>query len=265
MEPRFFEHDMHFDAEEDLTVKQKWKSVSAATGLSEDDDDCFSCNICLDSANDPVVTLCGHLYCWPCIYKWLQVKRTSSDVDEQQQQPSCPVCKANISSNSMVPLYGRGTSQSNSETKKGSVDAAIPRRPPPAMNTSITNTSQLSQQLHPNFFQSHSQSQPQSFHHQRYFTDRYGGYGALASTNLGAAAMTQIFSPMIGMFGELIFSRTFGTSNTSLFAYSYPNSNSLMGSYNSPRMRRQEMQLEQSLNRVTIFLLCCIILCLLLF
>ena len=27
----------------------------------------FQCNICLHSAKEPVVTLCGHLYCWPCL------------------------------------------------------------------------------------------------------------------------------------------------------------------------------------------------------
>ncbi|XP_050215389.1 E3 ubiquitin-protein ligase RMA3-like [Mercurialis annua] len=261
METGFFEHDQRFQSEDAVTVKNNWKSIPApTTGISDDDgDDCFSCNICLDSPYDPVVTICGHLYCWPCIYKWLQVKSNSSDA-EVQQQTSCPVCKASISSSSLVPLYGRGTSGSAPETSKAFLDAVIPRRPTPSLNTSVSNTS------HQNFF--HSQAQRQSFHHQRVLPDPYRDYGSMASSNLGGAAMAQIFNPVIGMFGELIFARTLGTSNTSLFAYSYPNSNDITSSYsnnNNPRMRRQELQLEKSLNRVTIFFFCCIILCLLLF
>jgi hypothetical protein len=29
----------------------------------------FDCNICHDTPVDAVVTLCGHLYCWECIYR----------------------------------------------------------------------------------------------------------------------------------------------------------------------------------------------------
>lgn len=29
----------------------------------------FECNICLELAQEPIVTQCGHLYCWSCIYK----------------------------------------------------------------------------------------------------------------------------------------------------------------------------------------------------
>src|SRR5579862_5295617 len=31
----------------------------------------FECNICFDAARDPVVTQCGHLYCWPCLHRVL--------------------------------------------------------------------------------------------------------------------------------------------------------------------------------------------------
>lgn len=28
----------------------------------------YECTICLESAQEPVVTKCGHIFCWPCIY-----------------------------------------------------------------------------------------------------------------------------------------------------------------------------------------------------
>lgn len=31
------------------------------------DDSMYVCNICLDIAKDAVVSMCGHLYCWPCL------------------------------------------------------------------------------------------------------------------------------------------------------------------------------------------------------
>ena len=29
----------------------------------------FQCNICLDVARDAVVSMCGHLFCWPCLHQ----------------------------------------------------------------------------------------------------------------------------------------------------------------------------------------------------
>ncbi|XP_061368340.1 E3 ubiquitin-protein ligase RMA3-like [Gastrolobium bilobum] len=247
----------YFDSNGEFSLKQKLKSSSSeTTAISSGDNGCFDCNICLESAHEPVVTLCGHLYCWPCIYKWLHVQSTSVEPD---QQPTCPVCKAEISHTSLVPLYGRGTSNSESEAKKLQLGLGIPHRPPPynlnAMLTSTrASTSHPGQQLHPSYFQ--SQSRP--FHYQQYFPHLYGGYGANGLPYLGGPAVTSFFNPMIGMFGEMVLTRIFGVSDANLFPY--PHNGSA-----SPRMRRQEMQIDKSLNRVSVFLLCCIILCLLLF
>jgi len=60
----------------------------------------FECNICLDTASDPVVTMCGHLFCWPCLSKWMDGPMSAHN--------TCPVCKSIISRDTIVPLYGRG-------------------------------------------------------------------------------------------------------------------------------------------------------------
>ena len=41
----------------------------------EDQGTLFECNICLDTASQPVVTLCGHLFCWPWYVcsRWLSL------------------------------------------------------------------------------------------------------------------------------------------------------------------------------------------------
>ncbi|XP_057855446.1 uncharacterized protein LOC131065064 [Cryptomeria japonica] len=59
----------------------------------------FECNICLDISRDPVVTTCGHLFCWPCLYQWLHVHSVSKE---------CPVCKGEVTDNNITPIYGRG-------------------------------------------------------------------------------------------------------------------------------------------------------------
>ncbi|KAK3446835.1 uncharacterized ATP-dependent helicase IRC20 [Eucalyptus grandis] len=59
----------------------------------------FDCNICLELARDPVVTCCGHLFCWPCLYRWLQ---HHEDIKE------CPVCKGEVTCKNVTPIYGRG-------------------------------------------------------------------------------------------------------------------------------------------------------------
>ena len=58
----------------------------------------FECNICIDTAQQAVVSKCGHLYCWPCIYQWMSQKPLN---------PTCPVCKGVISKDTLTPIYGK--------------------------------------------------------------------------------------------------------------------------------------------------------------
>lgn len=50
---------------------------SAYTSSPARDDDelsdssTYECNICYELAREPVVTMCGHLYCWPCLYRYV--------------------------------------------------------------------------------------------------------------------------------------------------------------------------------------------------
>ncbi|MCO5560326.1 hypothetical protein L7F22_013938 [Adiantum nelumboides] len=55
----------------------------------------FACGICLrDSPKEPVLTCCGHVFCWRCIYRWLAKKR------------ACPLCNGYLSSSSdFTPIY----------------------------------------------------------------------------------------------------------------------------------------------------------------
>lgn len=75
----------------------------------------FECNVCFDLASEPVVTFCGHMYCWPCLYRWTQ-----------QGCKQCPVCKGDIDNDQIIPLYGRGASGAEDKPK---VFPNIPSRP----------------------------------------------------------------------------------------------------------------------------------------
>lgn len=65
----------------------------------------FECNICLDPAKQPVVTPCGHLFCWPCLYQWLHAHSANSE---------CPVCKGEVLEVNVTPIYGRGGEEGDS-------------------------------------------------------------------------------------------------------------------------------------------------------
>lgn len=61
----------------------------------------------------------GQLFCWPCLYKWLHV---------HVHYRECPVCKAPIEEEKLVPLYGYG--KISDDTRSRSIPCInIPNRP----------------------------------------------------------------------------------------------------------------------------------------
>ncbi|KAG8364311.1 hypothetical protein BUALT_Bualt19G0115500 [Buddleja alternifolia] len=97
-------------------------SESMETSYSSDitgDPANFECNICFELSQEPIVTLCGHLYCWPCLYQWLQLHSHSHE---------CPVCKAIIEEEKLIPIYGRGKTNCDPRSRR-IPGITIPNRP----------------------------------------------------------------------------------------------------------------------------------------
>ncbi|EGG23774.1 hypothetical protein DFA_05910 [Cavenderia fasciculata] len=86
---------------------------------NDEGSDMFECNICFDTVNEPIVTQCGHLFCWSCIFQWLQ----------HNASQQCPVCKAPISEEKLIPIYGRGNSSDPRKKRPSSIPSRPPGRP----------------------------------------------------------------------------------------------------------------------------------------
>ncbi|KAH7429641.1 hypothetical protein KP509_09G059900 [Ceratopteris richardii] len=100
-------------------------SLENEVSVSEDDSSAtgcnFDCSICLEVSRDPVVTVCGHLFCWPCLHQWITI---------HSEQEVCPVCKACIA-DKIIPLYGRGKPDLTEPPAKKEQSIHIPNRPSP--------------------------------------------------------------------------------------------------------------------------------------
>lgn len=79
----------------------------------------YDCKICMAESDEPVVTLCGHLFCWPCIYQWSESRHSET--------VPCPVCNNSVSVKAVIPLY---TSKENHDKRTKD----IPKRPQPEQN-----------------------------------------------------------------------------------------------------------------------------------
>ena len=95
----------------------------ASGALAEEESSAFECNICYEIAQSPVVTLCGHLYCWPCLYRcrlvlcWVHAQFSGPQryrptlsqcaarrwMQVQNHCRVCPVCKAGIEQDKAWP------------------------------------------------------------------------------------------------------------------------------------------------------------------
>ncbi|KAL5211811.1 hypothetical protein ABZP36_022658 [Zizania latifolia] len=241
-------------------AKRVSSDVPAAAGGA-----CFDCNICLDFATEPVVTLCGHLYCWPCIYEWLRRDdgADASNGATSSARRSCPVCKAAVSPDTLVPLYGRGGGSS----KKPPRGSAIPRRPIVHRREAIDRQSYQSSDdggghRHGNTEPSPLDRSPWRAHHHAAAaaTPRFdvlyppppagGGVSMFHSTSVGVlGGMALAVLPWVSR----------GQAPAASAYYSSPYH------HMSPRLRRQHMEVERSLHQIWFFLVVFAVLCLLLF
>eukprot|EP00928_Gymnodinium_smaydae_P004088 TRINITY_DN11426_c0_g1_i2.p1 TRINITY_DN11426_c0_g1~~TRINITY_DN11426_c0_g1_i2.p1 ORF type:complete len:166 (+),score=36.84 TRINITY_DN11426_c0_g1_i2:102-599(+) len=106
----------------------------------------LECNICLEQAADPVVTKCGHLFCWSCLYEWIQQPRRSTvhgGLQPSTGNAVCPVCKAAVSAQAVTPIYSPGQSASGAQTPgmppRPAAEWEEPVEPPPGISDALGN------------------------------------------------------------------------------------------------------------------------------
>ena len=50
-----------------------------------------SCSICLDDLKNPRKTQCNHIFCYKCVYNWINEKNYYGE-----KNLSCPLCRSNM-------------------------------------------------------------------------------------------------------------------------------------------------------------------------
>lgn len=223
---------------------------------------CFDCNICLDFAVEPVVTLCGHLYCWPCIYEWLRHDAEADTSDGRGSRRPCPVCKASLTPDTLVPLYGRGGSCSNRPRHDM---ATIPHRPTAhqeGVERQSAQSSDDSGRRHESTEPDPPARSPRHAHH----LASAARFDVLYPPPLGRG-MNTIHSTAGGVLGGMavaVLPRVFrGQVPPPSAYYSSPQLAAVQDM--SPRLRLRHMEVERCLHQIWFFLCVLVVLCLLLF
>mmetsp|Transcript_13009 Transcript_13009/g.24437 ORF Transcript_13009/g.24437 Transcript_13009/m.24437 type:complete len:286 (+) Transcript_13009:201-1058(+) len=121
-------------------------SCSASIDSDSDIDHRFACNICFEQVSEPVVTRCGHLYCWPCLFQWLEPGMNPQEriylsqsyswriQDVNPSRRICPVCKAECSVMTVIPIYVREDENSNEDKEVNSEDHQLTNHVDDAIN-----------------------------------------------------------------------------------------------------------------------------------
>ncbi|MEN2500239.1 MAG: hypothetical protein MHMPM18_004406 [Marteilia pararefringens] len=77
----------------------------------------FTCTICLSGAKDPVLTTCGHLFCWECLEPWLK------------KSHKCPMCKYTIRiGEDVIPIFINENNMNSEDKLKKLKRPGIPVR-----------------------------------------------------------------------------------------------------------------------------------------
>lgn len=204
------------------TSSQKNQASGSSDGGS------FDCNICLELAQDPVVTQCGHLFCWPCLYQWLQMHSISKE---------CPVCKGGVVEEKVIPLYGRGKVGSADPRTKPVPGVNIPHRPSGQRPDTARTTDH------------HYPSQGFNF---------MAGQGPVPVGSFGNIT----FSAGFGLFPSLFGLQMHGFSDTPYGSLGMPSN----GFHGGPQqVRHDHHQQETFLSRFLLFLFCLVVFCLFFF
>lgn len=194
----------------------------------------FECNICFDLAQDPIITLCGHLFCWPCLYKWLHF---------HSQSRECPVCKALIEEEKLVPLYGRG--KTSSDPRSRSIPGInIPHRP----------TGQRPETAPP---------PPESNHFPQHgfgFMGGLGGFAPMGTARFGNFTLSSAFG---GFFPSLFNFHMHGFHDGGMYDnFHYGFSNSFHGGHAHgfyPHQHRGQGQQDYYLRRLLMIVVFCVV------
>ena len=61
--------------------------------------DNVTCLLCLDKIKEPTSTMCGHIFCWSCIQKYI------FNLNKNSNQITCPSCRMPITENKVIYLH----------------------------------------------------------------------------------------------------------------------------------------------------------------